>query len=272
MNTLLITVNPQHQRAQRVMGPGGGIFIKMTRVFAVLAVLMTPGFGVQAARAASGGEEGIALAIIYDTSGSMRDNVPAGGGTRLPKYVIANKALNAIVDRISQYASNSPANAPRKIEAGLFVFKEPSAVPVVPYGPFDAAAMKNCVSHFSQPTGGTPLGNAIRVASKSVLASPLTHKHIVIITDGINTIGPAPEAVIPRIKKNAAGLGGGDVFFHFVAFDVDAKVFDPVKRQGATVLAAANEQQLNSQLQFIFERKILLEDEEPSRPVAVQPK
>jgi hypothetical protein len=271
MNTLLITVSPQLQRDQRVMGPGGGILIKMTRVFAVLAVLMTAGFGVQAADTASGGEEGIALAIIYDTSGSMRENVPAGEGM-LPKYVIANKALNAIVDRISQYASNSPANAPRKIEAGLFIFKDPTAVAAVPFGAFDATAIKDWVHGFSHPTGATPLGNSIRVASKSVLDSSLTHKHIVVITDGINTSGPPPQAVIPGIKKSAAKKGDGDVFFHFVAFDVDAKVFDPVKRQGATVLAAANEQQLNSQLQFIFERKILLEDEEPSRPVAVKPK
>jgi len=233
---------------------------------------MAVGLGFQAARAADGGQEGIALAIIYDTSGSMRESVPAGDGKTLPKYVIANKALEAIVDRISQYASNSPANAPRKIEAGLFIFKDPTAIEVVPYGPFNPAPLKDWVRHFSHPNGATPLGNSIRVASKSVLASPLTHKHIVVITDGINTSGPAPQAVIPGIKKKAASQGGGDVFFHFVAFDVDAKVFDPVKRQGATVLAAANEQQLNSQLQFIFERKILLEDEEPTRPAAAQPK
>ncbi|GEM_PF-590074 len=269
MNALLITMNPQHQRA---VGPGGDTFTRVTRLFAVLAVAVTVELGFQAAQAASGSEEGIALAIVYDTSGSMRESVPAGEGKMLPKYVIANKALGAIVDRISQYASNSPANAPRKIEVGLFVFKDPTAVEAVPYGPFNPEAIKAWVRHFSQPNGATPLGNSIRVASKSVLASPLTHKHIVIITDGMNTSGPAPQAVIPGIKKKLTSQGGGEVFFHFVAFDVDAKVFAPVKRQGATVLAAANEQQLNSQLEFIFERKILLEDEEPRRPAAVQPK
>ena len=52
---------------------------------------------------------------------------------------------------------------------------------------------------------------------------------------------------------------------HFIAFDVEAKLFDPVKKLGATVVAASNESQLNSQLQFILQRKILLEEEEPPK-------
>ena len=52
---------------------------------------------------------------------------------------------------------------------------------------------------------------------------------------------------------------------HFVAFDVDAKVFDPVKKLGATVVGAADEKQLNTQLEYILQRKILLEEEEGQR-------
>jgi hypothetical protein len=50
-----------------------------------------------------------------------------------------------------------------------------------------------------------------------------------------------------------------------VAFDVDAKVFAGVKKLGATVVSAANESQLNTQLEFVLEKKILLEDEEPPK-------
>ena len=52
---------------------------------------------------------------------------------------------------------------------------------------------------------------------------------------------------------------------HFVAFDTNAKVFDPVKKLGATVVSASDEKQLNTQLEFILQRKILLEEEEPVR-------
>jgi len=119
------------------------------------------------------------------------------------------------------------------------------------------------VKGFSKPAGTTPLGNSIKVASKGVLGSSLSHKHIVVITDGINTVGPKPEEVMPGILQ-AAAQNNDKISLHFVAFDVDAKVFAPVKKLGATVLAAANERQLNTQLEFIFEKKILLEDEEPA--------
>jgi hypothetical protein len=40
---------------------------------------------------------------------------------------------------------------------------------------------------------------------------------------------------------------------------VDAKVFNGVKKQGASVASAADETQLNSQLDFILQNQILLE-------------
>jgi hypothetical protein len=38
-----------------------------------------------------------------------------------------------------------------------------------------------------------------------------------------------------------------------------------LKRQGATVVGAVDEKQLNSQLQYILQQKILLEEEEPPK-------
>ncbi len=98
-------------------------------------------------------------------------------------------------------------------------------------------------------------------ASQAVLKSGLSRKHVLVITDGINTIGEPPETAMMRLK--AQGQGARAVSFHFVAFDVNAQVFAPVKKLGATVLGAADEKQLNTQLDFILQRKILLEDEEP---------
>jgi len=67
---------------------------------------------------------------------------------------------------------------------------------------------------------------------------------------------------MPKLKEQAAQKQSA-FSVHFVAFDVDAKVFDPVKKLGATVVGAADEKQLNTQLEFILQRKILLEEEEP---------
>jgi len=48
---------------------------------------------------------------------------------------------------------------------------------------------------------------------------------------------------------------------YFVAFDVAAQVFDPVKNLGATVVSASNELQLKTQIDALLGKKILLEAE-----------
>jgi hypothetical protein len=191
----------------------------------------------------------------------MHESVQDASGRAAPKYVIANRALIAVAKQIQTFATNNATGAPRRIQAGLFVFDHDSAREAVKFGPFDAAALESFARHFSSPTGNTPLGNALTVASRRVLSSPLPRKHVLIITDGMNTAGPTPAAVLPKLKQQAEQKGSG-LSVHFVAFDIDAKVFDPVKKLGATVVGAGDEKQLNSQLEFILQKKILLEEEE----------
>lgn len=228
---------------------------------AVLASVLALGQGIGCLAAQ---EEGVALAIIYDTSGSMQEAVPDQAGHSAPKYTIANRALIAVAKQVQVFATNSMGAAPRKVETGLFVFQGNSARPAINLGPFDAKALQDWARQFSSPSGNTPLGNALTVAGQAVLDSPLSRKHVLVITDGVNTAGPAPEAALPVLLRKA-GEKGTSISVHFIAFDVAAKVFDPVKKLGATVVSAADEKQLNTQLDFILQRKILLEDEEPKK-------
>jgi len=209
-------------------------------------------------------EEGVALAIIYDTSGSMKEPVPDESGSPAPKYIIANRALRAVANRLQAFATNTAASGPHTIDTALFVFQGESAREVIKLGPLDAPALQNWAARFSSPNGNTPLGNALSMAGRRVLASPLSRKHVLVITDGMNTAGPTPAVVLPRLKQ-LAEQAGTSLSVHFVAFDVDAKVFDSLKKQGATVVGAVDEKQLNSQLEFILQRKILLEEEEPPK-------
>ena len=228
----------------------------------LLAVLTAIGVSISASpllRAAE--EDGVALAIIYDTSGSMKDPVPDKSGGSAPKYIIANRSLRSVARQIQAFATNTAAG-PRKINAGLFIFQGQHAKEAIPFGPFDAAALENWASHFSDPRGNTPLGNALTAAGRAVLASNLTRKHILVITDGINTAGPPPATALAQLRRQC-DQRHASLSVHFIAFDVDAKVFAPVKKLDATVVAAADEKQLETQLQFILQRKILLEDEEP---------
>jgi len=209
-------------------------------------------------------EEGVALAIVYDTSGSMKENVRDANGKPTPKFVIANRALNAVIDRLQAYATNAPADAPRRIQTGLYIFSGERAVPAVPFGAFDPEALRRWMKQFAGPDGGTPLGTALQVASRAVLKSPLNHKHVLVITDGINTLGEDPAKVMPGLNREADRLSTM-VFTYFIAFDVKASVFEPVKKLGAMVVGAADEKQLNEQIEFILEQKVLLEAEDPKK-------
>jgi hypothetical protein len=220
--------------------------------------------GASATPACAADEEGVAVAIVYDTSGSMKQPVKDGAGKSSPKYLIANRALVDIANRIQTFATNSAAGSPRKIDSGLFVFQNGEPHAAIPFGPFDAAAITTWARGFSTPTKGTPLGNTLNTAGHAVLQSGLTRKHVLIITDGLNTIGPDPAAILAKLQQEA-GQKQTSLSVHFVAFDVDAKVFDRVKKLGATVVGASNENQLKTQLEFILEKKILLEEEEPPK-------
>jgi hypothetical protein len=236
--------------------------MKIASSLAIMAALIISGLPTGHALAAQ--EEGIAIAIVYDTSGSMKDRVRDASGNSSPKYIIANRALKAIAQQIQTFATNSASGSPRRIDAGLWVFQGETARQAVKFGPFDPAALVKFAQRFSDPSGNTPLGNALTLAGQAVLDSPLTRKHVLIITDGMNTAGPPPEETLPGLKRKASGKGTS-VSVHFVAFDTNAKVFNPVKKQGATVVSASDEKQLNAQLEFIMQRKILLEEEEPKR-------
>jgi len=235
--------------------------MRTLRWFAVLTAL----FVASSHPVSAADEEGVALAIVYDTSGSMRDPVQDKAGHSSPKYLIANRALSAIAKRIQTFATNNAGGPPRKIDAGLFVFNANSgAREAVKFGPFDAQALEHFARTFSNPSGNTPLGNSLKTAGETVLASPLSRKPVLVITDGQNTAGPQPSAVLPKLKQQAEEKHTS-LSVHFVAFDVDAQLFDRVKKQGATVVSAADETQLNSQLEYILQRKILLEEEEPKK-------
>ncbi|MEO7678526.1 MAG: vWA domain-containing protein [Verrucomicrobiota bacterium] len=206
-------------------------------------------------------EDSIAVAIVYDTSGSMGELVPDSSGKKSPKYVIANRALLSVVNRLQEVVSSK--TAPCKVWCNLVVFEGSGGREAVKFGEFNHDVLKSWITNFSTPSGATPLGEAIRVAAKPLLSAKSKARHILVLTDGVNTAGAAPSAVISELQT-AARRGGGDVSLYFIAFDVAAKVFDPVKKLNAMVVGAANEKELNTQLDFILDEKILLEAEEPA--------
>jgi hypothetical protein len=226
------------------------------RAFLVLVAAACVAF--QPLTCLAGDEDGIALAIVYDTSGSMKEPVRTADGRQAAKWTIGNRALEQIIQRVQKFATSSVP--PRTIHAGLYIFRGTGSAEAVKFGPWNAPAMLDWVKQYPGPNSGTPLGATIDLAGRALLSSKFTQKHILVVTDGINTAGPDPVVVVPKINK-ASESKGSPIFIHFVAFDIDAKVFAPLKKLGVTVVGAADEKQLGQQLEFILEEKILLEKE-----------
>src|SRR4051794_18371695 len=97
--------------------------MKNVPLVAVLFALAMAALTSQPVRA----EEGVALAIIYDTSGSMKDPVRDQNGKPAAKYLIANRALISIAKQVQAFTTNNSGGTSRKIEAGVFVFDKNSA-------------------------------------------------------------------------------------------------------------------------------------------------
>jgi hypothetical protein len=200
-------------------------------------------------------EDGVALAIVFDTSGSMSESVPTGRGGLAAKVRIASDALLAIADRIETWRAEAPGDPHRKIAATVVTFREGEGLPMAP---FAVEELKGWVKRLRRPDGPTPLGAALRDAGTAVLSSPLTSKHILVITDGQNTHPPEPAEVMDSLLDVAKSFEA-EVSVHFVAFDIDAAVFAAVKERGATVVSAADAEQLNQKLSIILTEEILLE-------------
>jgi von Willebrand factor type A domain len=204
-------------------------------------------------------EDGIAVTIVYDMSGSMKEKVRDRDGKQTPKNVIANRALLAVVDRLQAFAESSKD---RKLNVGLLVFGNDKISEAVPLGDFNAEALRRWAQTAPQPNGGTPLGESLRSATHLLLGSKLDHKHILVITDGANTAGVDPVKVLPELRKEMA-KNQTQIGIYFVAFDIAAKVFEPLKKLDVIVASASDEAQLNMQLTFLLQEKMLLEAEDP---------
>src|SRR5262249_40429861 len=115
---------------------------KMRIVSSALALAVAILFGPGLLHVSAADDDGVALGILYDTSGSMNEKVPNSSGSSSPKYVIANRAMMAIVKQIEAFTTNGAPDAPRKVDVGLYIFEGDGAKEVVKMGSFDPKAIR----------------------------------------------------------------------------------------------------------------------------------
>jgi Mg-chelatase subunit ChlD len=191
---------------------------------------------------------GAAVAILVDTSGSMKE--PAPGDSR-PKYVVAQEALEAMLDATDAFIARRP-DFPIKI--GVYTFS--SSVRVQrPIQPYDKAAVRQTIEHLPRPGGGTAIGDAMREARPDLYRAGVFRKYLLVVTDGENTNGRAPDEVAREIFRKSEGA----VQTYFVAFDTSPEKFAFLKETGGDVIGAGTGAELKTALDGIYQGKILAE-------------
>jgi len=195
-------------------------------------------------------EEGLgaAVAILVDTSGSMKE--PAPGDSR-PKYLVAREALEAMLDATDGVIAKRP-DFPIKV--GIYSFSS-SVVQLLPMQQYNRNAVRAALGRLPSPGGGTAIGDAMRTARPDLYRAGVFRKYLLVVTDGENTSGRPPDGVAREIFQKSEG----GVQVHFVAFDTSPEKFAFLKGVGGSVMGAASGNELRKALDDVYQGKILAE-------------
>lgn len=201
-------------------------------------------------------KDGVAAAILVDTSGSMADKVAGVGTATSPKIEIARRAVLKLIRQTADFAKAHPE---QNVQLGIYEFSardhEPGCRQVVPLSSPDADRAQPLVQAM-RPDGATPIGDAIVAVKQKLDASGYRRLHILVVTDGENNRGYAPADVVGAISRLPEDYRAS---VYFVAFDVAAEKFRAVRDAGGLVLPAANEAELQQTLDYVLTCKILAE-------------
>jgi Mg-chelatase subunit ChlD len=195
-------------------------------------------------------EEGLgaAVAILIDTSGSMRENAP---GDSRSKYEVARESLETMLDATDAFRAKRP-DFPIKI--GIFSFSS-NVRTLRAIQPYDRAAIRTALQELPRPGGGTAIGEAMHEARPDLYRAGVFRKYLLVVTDGENTSGPQPERVAREIYQKSEGA----VQIYFVAFDTSPEKFAFLKDVGGDVITAGTGAELRTALDGIYTGKILAE-------------
>jgi Mg-chelatase subunit ChlD len=195
-------------------------------------------------------EEGLgaAIAILIDTSGSMKEDAP---GDSRPKYVVAREALETMLDATDAFIVKRP-DFPIKI--GIYGFSS-GVYTQLPLQTYDRDLVRSALARLRRPGGGTAIGEAMRAARPDLYRAGVFRKYLLVVTDGENTVGHGPDDVARDIFRKSEGA----VQIHFVAFDTNPERFAFLRDVGGDVIGAGSGAELRTALDGIYQGKILAE-------------
>jgi Mg-chelatase subunit ChlD len=198
-------------------------------------------------------KDGLAAVVLVDVSGSMHDRIR---GESRRKIEAAQAAAIDLVGAFTRYAAAHPDTP---VLVGVHEFSAragaPAAREVIPLGKPDPLTAGAAIRAM-KTGGGTPIGEAMAVARLALDRSGLKRRHLLVVTDGENTDGVDPAVVTSVLEKQPEEAKAS---LYFVAFDVDAEAFRPVKNAGALLLPAKSGAELAATFEELLSDRILVE-------------
>ena len=199
-------------------------------------------------------EEGLGAAIVIDVSGSMQRPVDGVDGRR------DDARSTSPAGRLAIWSSNSRgmrrttatsrcSSASTSSASGT---DSPIAGRSIPMGAPDRQRADAALARL-RADGGTPIGNAMIGAKRELDRTGLSRRHLLVVTDGENTNGFAPDRVAAAIGRRPETERPS---IYFVAFDIAANRFNSVREAGGLVLPASNARDLNETLDMLLRGKI----------------
>ena len=202
-------------------------------------------------------EEGLgaAVAILIDTSGSMRE--PSAWRWR-PKHLVARDALETMLAPTDAFVARRP-DFPIKI--GLYSFSS-EVRRLRRVQPYERAAIGAGPGALPRPGGGTAIGEALAGRVEISIARACSGNIFWSLTDGENTSGRRPDEMAPRDleqepRRRADLLRG---------LRYQPGEFGFLKEAGGDVFGAGTGGELLAALDGIYQGRILAE-----APDAVEP-
>ncbi len=188
---------------------------------------------------------GLAVAVLVDRSGSMSESID---GSVERKEHIARRAISKAFDATKVYAAKRP-DYPVKV--GLIAFAGEAEI-VAPIEIYSEGKLLDALDRIPFAYGETAIGDAIGLARVALMGAGMTRKHIIVITDGDNSVGVEPKQAVADVMNDG-------IMVHVVAFDTDASKFAYVADNNGTILSAHSDKGLVKALQQIYQKKILAE-------------
>ena len=196
---------------------------------------------------------GLAAVVLIDVSGSMEQRIR---GERTQKIDVARRAALDLVEQFVRYAKDHPKET---VQLSVAEFSardgEGDVREVIPMGAPDLERARSAIAAM-RAEGGTPIGSAVIHAKRALDATGLARRHLLVITDGENTNGDSPEAVVAAIGRRPQVEHPS---IYFVAFDIEASRFDDVRNAGGLVLPAGSGKALGETIDSLLRGRILVE-------------